>query len=39
MAIDEKIRGEKLQHNVLREAAEVSSQKLINVNILQVKKY
>ena len=42
MSIDDKIRDEKLQYDISREAAKisaVSSGKLINMNILQVKKY
>ena len=42
MNIDDKIRDEKLRHNVNREAAKIStltSGKLININILQAKKY
>ena len=42
MAIDNKIRDEKLQYDVKREAAKVSALtqvKLINMNILHVKKY
>ena len=42
MAINEEIRNEKLQYNVNREEAELSAlssgKKLINMNILQVKK-
>ena len=54
MAIDDKIRDDKLQYDINKEAAEISALsygllyqlyyisfivKLINVNILQVKKY
>ena len=42
MAIDDQIRDEKLQYNINREAAKISallSNKLINMNILQAKKY
>ena len=42
MTTDDKIRGEKLQYDINREAAKlsaISSGKLINMNILQVKKY
>ena len=42
MTIDEKIRDEKLQFSINREAAEVLallSDKLINMKILEVKKY
>ena len=42
MAINDKIRDEKLQYNINRKTAKVSellSGKLININILQVKKY
>ena len=42
MKTDDKIRDEKLQYDINREAAKVlalSSEKLINMNILQVKKY
>ena len=41
MAIDDKIRDEKLQYDINREVAKMSalsSGKLINVNILQVQK-
>ena len=41
MTIDDKIRDEKLKNDINREAAKVSalsSKKLININILQVKK-
>ena len=41
MAIDDKIRDEKLQYDINREVAKISalsSGKLINVNILQVQK-
>ena len=38
MTIDDKIRDEKLQYDTNREAAKISG-KLININILQVKKY
>ena len=40
--IDDKIRDEKLQYNINREAAKISAlslEKLINMNILQVNKY
>ena len=42
MANDDKIRDEKPQYDITREAAKIStlsSGKLINMNILQVKKY
>ena len=45
MTIDDKIRDEKLQYDINREAAKLSAlssgkiDKLINMNILQVKKY
>ena len=42
MTIDDKIRDEKLQYNINREAVKksaLSSGKLINMNFLQVKKY
>ena len=42
MTIDVKIRGEKLQYDINREAAKTSAlhlEKLINMNILQVNKY
>ena len=42
MAIDDKIKDEKLQYNINRKAAKVSHYyqvKLIMMNILQVKKY
>ena len=42
MIIDDKIRDEKLQYKINREAAKISalsSEKLISLNILQVKKY
>ena len=42
MAIEDNIRGEKLQYDIDREAAKtsaLSSGKMINLNILQVKKY
>ena len=42
MTTDDKIREEKLQYDINREAAKISpllSRKLINMNILQVKKY
>ena len=38
MTIDDKIRDEKLSYDINREAAKVL-EKLINMNILQVKKY
>ena len=38
MTIDDKIRDKKLQYDTNREAAKIS-EKLININILQVKKY
>ena len=38
MAIDDKIKYEKLQYNVNREAA-YRQVKLININILQMKRY
>ena len=42
MTIDDKIKDEKLQHDISREAAKYQHYhqvKLINKNILQVKKY
>ena len=42
MAIDDKIRDEKLQYDINREAAKISALsalKLINMNILHAKKY
>ena len=43
MAIDAKIRDEKLQYDINRKAAKISAyyhlKKLINMNILQMKKY
>ena len=42
MISDDKIRDEKLQYDIKREAAKISalsSGKLININILLVKKY
>ena len=42
MTIDDKIRDEKLQYDINREAAKNQHyrlEKLINMNILQVKKY
>ena len=42
MTIDDKIRGEKLQYDINREAAKnqlYHLEKLIKMNILQVKKY
>ena len=42
MTIDDKIRDEKRQYNINREEAKISalsSGKIINMNILQVKKY
>ena len=42
MTIDDKIRSEKVQYGINREAAKISaisSGKLINMDILQVKKY
>ena len=45
MAIDDKIRDEKLQYDINREAAKISAyqqyhpEKLINMNILPKKKY
>ena len=43
MAIDNKITDEKLQYDINREAAKISAlssgKKLINMNILLVKKY
>ena len=42
MTIDDKIKDEKLQYDIHREAAKISGLlqvKLINMNILQVKKY
>ena len=41
MAIEDNIRGEKLQYDIDREAAKTAllSGKMINLNILQVKKY
>ena len=42
MTTDDKIRDEKLQYDINREAAQISglsSGKMINMNILQIKKY
>ena len=42
MTINDKIRDEKLQYDINREAAKLSAyhlEKLININILQVKNY
>ena len=42
MAIDDKIKDEKLQYDINREAAKIStlsSNKIDKLNILQVKKY
>ena len=42
MTIDDKIKDEKLQYSIKKEAGGISalsSGKLINMNILQVKKY
>ena len=42
MTIDDKIRDEKLQYDINREAAKIlalSSEKFINMNVLQVKKH
>ena len=42
MTINDKIRDEKLQYDINREAANLSAyhlEKLININILQVKNY
>ena len=42
MATDDKIRGEKLEYDVNREAANISiiiRKKMINMNLLQVRKY
>ena len=42
MTIDDKIRDEKLQYDINREAAKTSAlpfRKLINMNIFQVQKY
>ena len=42
MTIDDQIRDEKLQYNINREAAKISalsSTNLININVLQEKKY
>ena len=42
MAIDDKIKDEKLQYDINREAAKIStlsSSKIDKLNILQVKKY
>ena len=42
MTIDDKIKDEKLQHNINREAAKYHHYhqvKLININFLQVKKH
>ena len=42
MTIDDKVRDKKLQYDINIEAAKISalsSKKLINMNILQVKKY
>ena len=42
MKIDDKIWDEKVQYNIKRGAAKIlasSSEKMININVLQVKKY
>ena len=42
MTADDKIRGEKLEYDVNREAANISiiiRKKMINMNLLQVRKY
>ena len=42
MTTDDKIRGEKLEYDVNREAANISiiiRKKMINMNLLQVRKY
>ena len=42
MAIDVKIRDEKVQYDINRETAKISAshlEKLININVLQLKKY
>ena len=42
MITDDKIRGEKLEYDVNREAANISiiiRKKMINMNLLQVRKY
>ena len=42
MTINDKIKDEKLQYDIIREAAKISalsSGKLINMNFLEVKKY
>ena len=39
MAIDEKIRNEKMQYNINRDTAKISASKIDNMNILQMKKY
>ena len=42
MTTDDKIRDEKLQYDIKKEAAEILAlylEKLINMNILQLKKY
>ena len=42
MTTDDKIRGEKLEYDVNREAADISiiiRKKMINMNLLQVRKY
>ena len=42
MSVDDKIRNEKLQYDINRQAAKYQhyhQEKLININILQVKKY
>ena len=38
MKIDDKIRDEKVQYNINREATKISALSLINMNMLQVKK-
>ena len=38
MKIDDKIRDEKLQYNINREATKILALSLINMNMLQVKK-
>ena len=38
MTFDDKITDEKLQHDITREAAKIS-EKFLNMNFLQVKKY
>ena len=39
MTVDDKIKVEKLQYDIKREAAKISALSSSNMNILQVKKY